>query len=139
MVLINAVYFRGTWKKRFFGRKNLQNSFLYIGPKSNPFADIKCLDSKAISLPYAKGLSMLIIIPNQRMGLDDLEAKLRSTNLTENAKQFLEVEVNLSLPTFKIQFQVELLPILKKLGMSRMCTELAEFVFRMSFIKHVWR
>ncbi|GFY49869.1 serpin B3 [Trichonephila inaurata madagascariensis] len=80
-------------------------------------------DFKAVELPYkGENISMLILLPNQRDGLRDLEESLTPEELSEIQLQMYETNVMISLPKFKIRFEKELSPAIQALG--------ANFIFR---------
>ena len=71
-----------------------------------------------LKMPY-KGddLSMVILLPKEKDGLDDLEKELTAENLTEWQKQLRKREVEVFLPKFKMTSQFGLADRLKKMGM----------------------
>lgn len=134
MVLVNAVFFKGTWKIPFDESHTSKQPFFITDKKSVvinmmyksenlPYAKIKEIDSKVVVLPYEGGLSMVIVLPNQRMGLDALDDKLKSTNIVDIINSInVSPEVRIRLPKFKIVFEINLLKDLAKLGMTKMST-----------------
>jgi serpin B len=54
-------------------------------------------------------VSMIILLPNQKTGLANLEAKLDQIDLAElTSKMYRQEEVYVYLPRFKIEFKVQL-------------------------------
>ena len=96
------------------------------------FTELDELDSKAIQLPYlGDRIVMDIILPNQRSSEDtDFADGLTLTALEEKLKGFdvfdkIEkekslVEVHLEIPKFKIESEIPLVKILKRLRMTKM-------------------
>lgn len=79
-------------------------------------------------MPYKDSdLSMLIILPNERDGLADLEKALGNKDLSDITKNMYKTEVIVDIPKFKIEYEIELKTVLSKLGMARMFSDAAEF------------
>ncbi|XP_050092376.1 antitrypsin-like isoform X2 [Anopheles aquasalis] len=117
MVLINVVNFMESREiammsiKKFFDYKN--------------FAD---KGFSALELPYSgNGSSMLVLLPNDRIGLAALEEQLSSLDLAEVISQMGTVEVQVFLPKFKFEFSLDVQAELNALGMKRMFSDSARF------------
>lgn len=68
-----------------------------------------------LELPYAnEQLSMIVILPVDRSetGLSEMEKKLKEVDLTTMADSLRTVEVEVSLPKFKIETTIELKDVL---------------------------
>lgn len=128
MVLVNAIYFKGTWTYEFDKTKTFKGPF-YVNDQDTvnvDFMKIKKhfsygqfpeLDASAIELPYKDSdVSMFIILPNTKTGLPALEAKLHEINIQELSKKMFKQEVNVELPKFKIEFDIELNEPLQKVS-----------------------
>lgn len=120
---MNAVYFKSDWKYKFEDRatgkrpfnlspKNqIQVDMMYLPGRSLPYAEIKELDAKVLSLPYAdERLNLLIILPNANDGIAALETKLDAINLAQLQNKLAPIEIDVSLPKFKIEGNVQSLP-----------------------------
>lgn len=60
-------------------------------------------------------MSMIIVLPNKRTGIGALDAKLKQTNLSAIVGQMhVSDKVSVSLPKFKVEFEVSLPDTLKK-------------------------
>lgn len=59
-------------------------------------------------------MSMFIILPNKRTGLAELEAKLNDLDIQNLSKSMYRSEVDVSIPKFKIEFEVSLVETLRK-------------------------
>lgn len=120
MVLVNAIYFKGFWTYQFDPKNTFKGPFYlneqetvtvdYMKIKKNfKYGSIQNLDATAIELPYKDSdITMLIILPNSKTGLPALEAKLESTNFDEITKNLYSQEVNVELPKFKIETELDL-------------------------------
>lgn len=74
------------------------------------YGNIPELNAAAIELPY-KGpgnLSMLVILPNEKEGLADLENKLQEVSLNDITKKMWKQEVNVWLPKFKVEYDLSM-------------------------------
>jgi serpin B len=120
MVLVNAIYFKGFWTYQF-DPKNTYKAPFYLNEvdtvqvdfmkvkKHFKYGTLQELDATAIELPYKDSdISMLIILPNTRTGLSALEGKLNTIDLGEISKKMYSQEVNVEIPKFKIEFDIEL-------------------------------
>jgi serpin B len=75
------------------------------------------LQSTAVELPYKDSdISMLIILPNKKTGLKELESKLKTLDLNDISSKMYSTEVNVEIPKFKIEFEVELKEPLTKVS-----------------------
>lgn len=126
MVLVNAIYFKGFWTYQFDPKQTFKGPF-YLNDQDTVDVDFmkikkhfkygvfEDLDSSAIELPYKDSdISMFIILPNNRTGLAALESKLHTIDLSELSKKMYSQEVNVEIPKFKIEFDIELNDPLKK-------------------------
>jgi len=133
LILVNAVYFKGDWVKKF-DADNTENEDFHVSPSETVRVkmmymkakfyygeneDLKC---QAIELPYAgDSLSMFILLPDHsKTSLAEVEKRLTFDDL-ENVKQKFEMsslEVKLWLPRFKMDVRLSLAESLCDLGMS---------------------
>ncbi|XP_051721317.1 leukocyte elastase inhibitor-like isoform X6 [Ctenopharyngodon idella] len=121
LVLVNAIYLKANWEKKFpkeatrdglFKMNKIQTKPVKMMNQNRkfPLAFIPEMNSQVLELPYVgKNLSMLIILPNEMeddtTGLQKLEKALTYEKLmewTKPSKMILE-EVQLSLPKFKVE------------------------------------
>ncbi|KAJ3656280.1 hypothetical protein Zmor_015367 [Zophobas morio] len=92
-------------------------------PMMNKFGDFnykadKELDAQILELAYTNdNLSMIIILPNKRNGIDKLEKKLATRNLSEITENMWNTEVIVQLPKFKIEQTIFLNDPLTQLGL----------------------
>ncbi|XP_058986042.1 antichymotrypsin-2 [Musca domestica] len=93
------------------------------------FVELKEMDARAVELPYEHDdeISMLLILPNKRDGLRELEEKLKEVNLSTISEQMQMESVQLLLPKFQIDFECSLKTILEKLGFSLLFGEDSNF------------
>uniref|UniRef100_A0A240PN87 Serpin domain-containing protein n=1 Tax=Anopheles epiroticus TaxID=199890 RepID=A0A240PN87_9DIPT len=139
MVLVNAVHFKGTWTYQFDPTLTRPFPFWLSETESRdvPMMNIKKhfaynnfeeLGFSALELTYGgSDMTMMLLLPNERMGLGALEEKLSTLNLAELSSQMHKQEVEVFLPKFKVEFTRDLNEDLSALGMSRMFSDSAEF------------
>lgn len=71
--------------------------------------------AKIIELPYANSaMSMFIFLPDDYEGVDELENKLKTYDLTKVTSLMMEYNVQVNLPKFKSTFSINFNEILKK-------------------------
>jgi len=72
-----------------------------------------------IELPYAgRSTSMLLLLPREIDGLDDVEASLSAESLTQWKTRFREMKVQVYLPKFTMTSQFRLDQTLQAMGMT---------------------
>lgn len=59
---------------------------------------------------------MMIILPNKKDGLSDLESKIDQVNFQDLAKSLQEEEVVVKIPKFKIESSIQMKDILQKVN-----------------------
>ncbi|XP_053322849.1 serpin B3-like [Spea bombifrons] len=131
LALVNAVYFKGKWKKPFkiedtkdeiFNvNKNEKKTVKMMSQTGNfMLGHLPDIKSKILALPYEGDLSMFILLPDEVDGLTQVEGKI-TAEILENAtkiENMREAKVNLKLPSFMIETTFDLIPVLKNLGMT---------------------
>ncbi|KAJ4435298.1 hypothetical protein ANN_17908 [Periplaneta americana] len=122
LVLVNAVYFKGFWKRQFDAARTRPGPF-HLNSKEEktvPMMHLKAkfgytesdeLDSKILEMPY------------QANGISKLEEKLAGSNLSEILKHLPVREVEVTMPKFKLEETTDLNEILQKMGMTDMFSE----------------
>uniref|UniRef100_A0A8C2IH68 Leukocyte elastase inhibitor n=1 Tax=Cyprinus carpio TaxID=7962 RepID=A0A8C2IH68_CYPCA len=135
LVLVNAIYFKGSWERKFREEHTREQQFKINKNESKPvqmmsqkakfpLAFIPDVNCQILELSYAgKDLSMLIMLPNtmedNTTGLQKLESALTYENFVEwtrpDMMDLLEVEV--SLPRFRMEETYDMKALLVSLGM----------------------
>ena len=128
LFLINAIYFKGQWTVEFEKSKTREDDFkladgsqkkLPMMSQSGKYSYYKGKDFQALSLPYGSGrMSMYVFLPDRSTSLDRFERNLTAADWETWMKSFRFAPGELTLPRFKIEYEVELNDALKALGMS---------------------
>ena len=130
MVLLNAVYFKGEWKKKFKAESTSKRPFYNLNSESNVVqVDTMYQKSKflynednelqIIELPYKKdSMSAVIILPKKEININNFISKLNDEKLQKLIKRMTSNEVELELPKFELNYSSSLVNTLKKLGMN---------------------
>jgi serine protease inhibitor len=127
MVLVNAIYFKGTWAKQFEKGATSQQPF-YLSktrkqgvPLMGHTDQVRYMEDstlQAVELPYAGNqLSMVILLPKDIEGCAKLEGLLSPHNLSTWLKAMQSQKLILFLPRFKMESSFDLSPELEKMGM----------------------
>uniref|UniRef100_A0A6P7FA82 Antichymotrypsin-2-like isoform X6 n=1 Tax=Diabrotica virgifera virgifera TaxID=50390 RepID=A0A6P7FA82_DIAVI len=139
LVLVNAIYFKGKWAAPFKPEDTKTEKF-YLNDNDSIdvqmmhtkkkffFKNDEALDAKVLELPYTnKDLSMIVILPNKRNGINELELKLANTDLTKITENMFRPDVIVALPKFKIETTINLEEPLTKLGLGVIFSDHADF------------
>lgn len=132
MVLVNAIYFKGSWKDKFEksatqpgkfklgGGQEVDADMMFTSEKMM-YGEDRNLGCKIVELPYVNDdLSMFIILPNKEDGLSELMGKVDHAKLLELTTQMGKIDVELTLPKFKLEDKFSLNDVLQSLGMKDM-------------------
>ncbi|HSW58234.1 MAG TPA: serpin family protein, partial [Dehalococcoidales bacterium] len=128
LVLTNAIYFNAAWATQFDKASTRQGQFTLLNgekvslPMMNQFAkNYRYAEGdgyQAIELPYdGRELSMVILLPRSGQ-YTNFESRLDNTRLNSILAQMRNAAVDLSLPKFEIETELNLNDHLKKLGMT---------------------
>ena len=148
MVLLNAIYFEAFWKKQFDINHTYSKEF-YNFDNSKQYVDLMFLrgeklsyyendDIKAVKLEFNipdNSINAIVILPKNDKFLEDsinYIIEIFDENLFYNIVENLNKEssitkVNLYLPKFELEYDVNLNEVLKDLGMIKAFEREAEF------------
>ncbi len=148
--LINALYFKGKWADGFkfpesgtfkgdftleSGKKISVEMMRQDGILKIPYFNNEFFEG--ISLLYGNSaFSMLVLLPKQEKTVDEMVEELTKTGAFSQQLSSSEIKpVFLSLPKFKVDYDVDLIKTLKALGIQKAFTNNADF--RNTFEKNV--
>jgi serpin B len=126
MFLINAIYFKGSWRTRFDPSRTVTAPFHAVGGdqsarlmrRDGTIRWLQTTDFEAVDLPYGNAAySMTVVLPSAGKSVEDLAASLQGSAWSTWMGQFSDAEVELVLPRFKLEWERGLIPDLQALGM----------------------
>jgi serpin B len=126
MFLINAIYFKGSWRTRFDPSRTVTAPFHAVGGdqparlmrRDGTMRWLQTPEFEAIDLPYGNGAyAMTVVLPAAGKRVDDVAASLQASAWTTWMGQFTDADVELQLPRFKLEWERKLIPDLQALGM----------------------
>jgi serine protease inhibitor len=137
MILLNAIYFKGAWKDKFFDTATEDDHFTTLSGGQSP---VKMMhqnlhtgyfegpDFSAVRLSYAGDKQrMYIFLPNSNVTLAAFQAQFTEENWNSWKNKFRSTSVVLSLPRFKIEFKTDLKNSLASMGMQNVFSSGADF------------
>ncbi len=138
-VLVNAIYFKGSWAQKFNASYTRDSPF-YVNAQQNVTVHMMHIESttnasyysddelRALELDYAGGdLSMLLLLPNQYDGLAGLESSLTVDRIGQIREKMYSTELPVWLPKFNMTKEKELSDTLKEMGMVQAFSDNADF------------
>ncbi|CAG9575761.1 unnamed protein product [Danaus chrysippus] len=129
LVLVNAIYFKGTWKKQFDPANTMDQPFFITSSETVDvpmmykednyyYGESRALNAQLLRLGYVgKEASMLIVLPNEVEGLNGVLSKLaEGHDLLKELDDMHNIKVQVTIPKFKIETEIDLAELLPKLG-----------------------
>ncbi|XP_010621049.1 serpin B9 [Fukomys damarensis] len=131
LVLVNAVYFKGRWDKKFavsstrtvpftVNQKEKKPVQMMYREATFPLAQVREVRAQVLELSYnGHELSMVILLPDKGVDLSTLEDTLTFEKFQTwtSAERMKRTEVEVFLPRFKLQEDYDMCSVLKRLGM----------------------
>ena len=125
--LLNAVYFKSQWKEKFNKGNTVKESFTQEGGAS---ATVQMMRTgkkflyqdndmfQAVRLPYGNGVfGMYVILPAEGKTISDVTGFISGENWKEFLRSMVMCDVDLWLPKFETNFDINLNKILSEMGM----------------------
>jgi serpin B len=134
LVLTNAVYFKGRWIRSFDPGSTRDRPFAVPGREvtvkmmetTDTFAHARVGDVQIVQLPYAGGLSMLVVLPDSPSGLEAIEARV-AAGYDDWIARLRPRRVEVQLPRWKLTSELSLGTFLRAMGMPLAFTPAADF------------
>lgn len=137
LVLANAIYFKGDWARPFDSNRTRDEPFWIETTRQVPVPMMHDASKygygetpglQILELPYAgHDLSMVVLLPREPDGLRGLQWRLAAGNLATWTDSCQTIEVQVSLPKFRITCPFRLDDALRSLGMVDAFTGGADF------------
>ncbi|XP_043487510.1 uncharacterized protein LOC122514639 isoform X1 [Polistes fuscatus] len=129
MLVVNALFFKGIWRRRFFKTEDIRTDKFYISDKnvvevpfmttSNRFyyTESSELNAKILRLPYdGHKFAMYLILPFNVNGINRLIKEISPFILARQAWLMQDMPVDVTIPKFKFDFTSHLESVLRKVG-----------------------
>uniref|UniRef100_A0A8C0F3M4 Serpin B10 n=1 Tax=Bubo bubo TaxID=30461 RepID=A0A8C0F3M4_BUBBB len=130
LVLVNAIYFKGNWEKKFLEKNTSEMPFRLSKTKTKPVQMMFLRDAflifhettakfKIIELPYVENeLSMFVLLPDDISEENNEDKRLTYEKLAEWTKSanMMKAEVDLYLPKLKLEENYDLKSTLSSMG-----------------------
>lgn len=127
MFLINAIYFKGTWRDQFKVAETSTGTFTTstgatqsasLMHRTDEMSYAESSAYQAVDLPYGNGaFSMTVLLPKAGSDVNAFAASLSTTSLQTIVAGMHPSLVNLTLPKLKLSYERTLNPDLQALGM----------------------
>ena len=138
MLLANAIYFKGSWDRKFDPKATKERAFHLIvgGPKQVPmmqqsgeFEYQEGNGCQAVRLPYAgRRLGMYVLLPDPGSDVSKLLAALNDHSWQDQLlRQLRSRKGSVALPRFKLEYGAELKQPLQAMGLSLPFSRGADF------------
>ncbi|CAB1457989.1 unnamed protein product [Pleuronectes platessa] len=130
-MLINTIFFRGAWELPFDPNDTQSYSFfidsynivqvptMFRLDKFYMTVDVP-LGAKLLKLPYKKGVSMLILLPNKGVDYTVIDDQITARKFLEWVRRLQKTKLEVSMPKFKMEQSYSLHHILPDMGMPSM-------------------
>jgi serpin B len=137
MYLVNAIYFKGIWRKHFETKNTAEANFtnelgnevkVNMMYQKDTFAYAQDNYAQYLDMPYGNNaFIMTVILPNEGKTTKDILSYLTAEVWNNRLQSFLTKQVEVYFPRFKTQNKFELIDPLKNMGMNLAFTGDADF------------
>ncbi len=137
LMLINAIYFNGTWRTKFEAKNTQKANFntnkgtvqvdmMHIPKGVFPYFQNDLF--QAIDLPYGDSIfSMTILLPREGKSVGDVINAVSTENWNQWQGEFRTQQVELFMPKFKMKYDKKLKTTLTDMGMGLAFSDNADF------------
>lgn len=134
MLLINVVYFKAKWMKPFPMSNVRLKKFTNLDGQKKRVETMYDVDYYLfgqfeqygiLQLDYIGNCSMYIVLPNEEVNLHDLLLELNARKLNEDLRELKSTHLDLQLPKFKLESDLNLKSVLEQLGVRTLFNEQA--------------
>lgn len=127
LVLTNSIYFNGEWANKFSPSNTSEESF-WTGNGNTVKAQMMKIPAdmfnyaetgtvQILEMPYlGNDISMLVLLPKDKDGLDSLEDSLDSDSLNNLQSKMEKQSLTVHIPKFGFESEYDLIPLLMELG-----------------------
>ena len=127
--LLNAIYFKGTWAQKFDANETQMEVFEHAGPdkyllqvpmmhQKEQFPYTENDLCQAVKLPYGNGAyTMTLLLPREGKQVSDVLNTLTSETWRRNYQHMGQANVDLKLPRFESNTNLDLVETMSSLGM----------------------
>uniref|UniRef100_UPI0037E9925E heparin cofactor 2 n=1 Tax=Semicossyphus pulcher TaxID=241346 RepID=UPI0037E9925E len=153
LMLLNYLYFKGTWEQKFPKEMTHYRNFRVdekktvrvpmMSNKGNYLAAADHeLECDILQLPYTGNISMLIALPRKMADMRTLEQEISPTVVNKWLKNMINRTREVVLPRFKLEQNYDLIPNLKEMGLTDLFHKSADFSgmtsekVTMNYLKH---
>ncbi|XP_068629004.1 antichymotrypsin-2-like isoform X2 [Battus philenor] len=129
LVLLNALYFKGIWRKQFDPANTMEQPFHIDEEKTVMvpmmykeddyiYGESEELGAQLLKMHYVgENTSMLVVLPKEINGLSRILKKLADGyDLMAEVDNMFNTKVQVTIPKFKIETEIDLAEVLPKLG-----------------------
>lgn len=140
MLLLNALYFKGTWTTAFDPKNTCEEPFYNQDSKATSVKTMRNSELSAryiavagkyciAELPYGnEAFNMTIVLPEEGVSLDAAMASLTADGLHTQLNTYIGHSIiDVKLPRFEVNYECTLNDCLRAMGMRQMFTDAADF------------
>lgn len=135
--IMNAIYFNGTWQDKFEKDGTKEERFqgytrdikrVKMMHQENKFQYVDADTYSAVELPYGNGsFSMTVLLPHQDKSISDVMKTFDADAFSKLPSQMNECVVDLKLPRFSTEVELDLNKPMQQLGAPTMFSAAADF------------